>query len=172
MAQVGVFSPSELTLIVSKPSKGISHSITGFTEGSSLTLSPSGDRGSAVYGMKGDSGFVVSAVKAYTCELSLMTTSHSNDILAELLRLGTEEIDPLFTVTILDGSGQTAIVDNNAAILTEGDYAFSDTIEARSWSINLPTPEGRIGGNGRFSAATQADYEGLGGTVDARWTAE
>ncbi len=172
MAQVGVFSPTALNIIIEKPSRGITHRITGFTEGSSFTLSPATDRGTAVYGMKGDSGYVQSAVKAYTAELSLMTTSHSNDILFRLMRLGSEEIDPLFTITIQDGSGQTVLVDNNAAILGEGDYAFSDTIESRSWSINLPTPEGRIGGNGRFDAQTQADYEGLGGTVDARWTAE
>lgn len=172
MAQVGVFSPSELNIIIEKPSLGITHRITGFTEGSSLTVSPATDRGSAVYGMKGDSGYVISAVKAYTCEMSLMTTSHSNDILFRLLRLGTDDLDPLFTVTIQDGSGQTVLVDTNAGILTEGDYAFSDTIESRSWSINLPTPDGRIGGNGRFDAQTQSDYEGLGGTVDARWTAE
>lgn len=172
MAEVGVFSPTELNVIVSKPSRGISHRLTGFTEGTGLTLTPAADRGSAVFGMKGDTGHVISAVKAYTVDFNLMTTSHSNDIMFRLMRLGTEELDPHFTVTITDASGQTVMTDTNAMVLTEGDYAFADTIETRSWTVSLPTPDGRVGGNGRFDAQTQSDYEGLGGTVDPNWVAE
>lgn len=171
--QVGVFSPTALQMIIAKPSKGLSkHVVTGFAEGTGLTLSPAADRTTANYGMKGDTSLVVSAVKAYTLEINLQTTSHSNDILFKLLRIGTDEIDPTFTITLLDGSGQTYLVDTQAAILTEGDYNFSDTIEARTWSFVLPNPDGIVGGNGRFSAENQAEYEGLGGTIDSRWQAE
>lgn len=170
--QVGVFSPTALQMIISKPSRGLErHVVTGFAEGTGLTLSPATERTQANYGMKGDTSLVVSAVKAYTLEVNLQTTSHSNDILFKLLRIGTDQLDPLFTITLLDGSGQTYMVDNNAAILTEGDYSFSDTIEARTWSFVLPNPDGIIGGNGSFDAQTQADYEGLGGTIDPRWQA-
>lgn len=168
-----VFSPTSLNLIVSKPDYGLNgYIVTGFAEGTGMTLSPAADRGTASYGMKGDTGIVVSAVKAYTLELSLQSTSHSNDILYRLFKIGQEEIDPLFELSIQDGSGQTYLIDNDAAILTEGDYSFADTIETRSWSIVLPNPEGKVGGNGRFDAVTQAAYEGLGGTVDDRWTAQ
>lgn len=174
MAQVGVFSPNALNIIISKPSYNFSHRIVGYTEGTGMSLAPATDRAQVSYGMKGDTTIVLSPVTAKTLTINLQSTSHSNDILSKLVEItnDVEEYDPFFSITFSDASGMTLMTDNKVVCLTEGEYSFADSVEGRTWTFVLPDPNGQIGGNGKFSPQEAADYETLGGTIPEKWQPE
>ena len=163
---VGVFSPDAFDIIISKPSLGFSHVLTGYANGTGVSLTPYADRQSPYLGVKGDFSLVRHPSKAYNLVAHLAQTSRSNDILLQLQNKLREGYDPTFEVTVIDrSSGTTTIFDKDAVMTTEAEWSVADDIGTRDWTIVLPHPQGTVGGNGTFSVADEASYNILGGTV-------
>ena len=163
---VGVYSPEHFDIIISKPSLGLSHVITGYATGTGVTLTPFSDRQSPYFGVKGEFSVNRHAVRAYTLVVHLAQTSRSNDIFYQLQLKLREDYDPTFEVTLVDrASGTTKMFDKDAIMTTEPDWTIADDIGTRDWTIILPHPEGSIGGNGSFSTSDANSFEQIGGTV-------
>lgn len=163
---VGVYSPEDFDIIIDEPNLNLNHVITGYAEGTGVTLTPYTNRQTEYFGVKGDPSVSRSAIKAYTLTVHLAQTSRTNDIFFLLQKRKREGYDPTFNITILDrASGITQIVDTNAFMTTEGEWTIASEIGTRDWTAILPTPEGSIGGNGRFSFADERSYTNMGGTV-------
>lgn len=170
MACLTTYSPAFTDLIISNDD--MNHTVTGFAEGTFITISPFEDRFTAVYGAKGEPYRAAHAVTAFDLSLTLSQTSHSNDILTMLLRNDRETLDGTFTLTFKDSSGTTIYTERCAYIGTEPEQTFEGggTIADREWTIHLPNPEGYvIGGNSRFTEDEQNALEALGGTVEDKW---
>lgn len=167
---VQTYSPEFTDLVISNGD--INHIVTGFGEGTFINVEPYEDRFTPVYGAKGEAYRAHSAVRAFRLTATLSQTSHSNDVFSLLLQNDRETLDGFFTVTLKDSSGTTIFTDEFAYICIEPTQGFSGggSIETREWTIDLPNPSYRIGGNGRFSSDTQRNVEQLGGTVDPQWT--
>lgn len=167
---VSTYSPEFTDLIISNGD--INHVVTGFAEGTFITLSPFTERFVPVYGAKGETYRAHNPVRAFDLTVTLSQTSHSNDVLSALLKNDRRTLDGTFTITLKDSSGTTIFTDEFAYIGQEPEQAFSGggTIESREWTLHLPDPvDYNIGGNGRFSTETQRNVEQLGGTVDSQW---
>lgn len=169
MSGVGTYSPEFTDVVISN--EEINHTVTNYAEGTFIGIEPTTERFAPVYGAKGEAYRAHNPVRAFDLTLTLSQTSHSNDLLSHLLELDRQSLDGTFTLTFKDSSGTTIFTENSAYIGQEPSQSFAGGggIESREWTIHLPNPSYRIGGNGRFSAATQADVEALGGTVDAQW---
>lgn len=170
MSCVTTYSPEFTDLIISN--EVMNFTVTGFAEGTFISIEPFEDRITASYGSKGEPYRAVSATRAFDLTATLSQTSHSNDILTLLLRNDRETLDGTFTVTLKDGSGTTIFTERCAYIGTEPSQTFAGggTLESREWTIHLPNPEGyMIGGNSRFTAEQQSAIEALGGTVQPQW---
>lgn len=170
MSCLTTYSPEFTDLIVSNDN--FSGVVTGFAEGTFLSVEPFEDRMTAVYGAKGESYRAVSAVKAFDLTVTLSQTSRWNDIFTLLLRNDRDTLEGTFNVTLKDSSGTTIFTDRCAYIGTEPTQAFSGggTIESREWTLHLPNPEGyMIGGNSRFTPEQRDAVEALGGTVPEQW---
>lgn len=164
---VGVYSPELFDVIISKPSLGLSHVVTGYAQGSGVTLAPLSDRQSAYFSVKGEFSVNRHAVKAYTLTVHLAQTSRSNDIFLGLHnKLREYLVDPTFEVTLVDRvSGTTRMFEPNAILTTEAEWSIADEIGTRDWAIILPKPSGTVGGSGSFSVADATAFEQVGGTV-------
>lgn len=166
---LATYSPEFTDLILSNGS--MNFIVTGYAEGTFLTLEPHAERFAPTYGAKGEPYRVRNAIKAFNLTLALSQTSHANDVLSLLLQNDIETLDGTFTCTLKDSSGTTIFTDEFAYIGEEPSQAFSGggSLENREWTIHLPSPSGLIGGNGNFSSDTQRVVENLGGTVDSQW---
>jgi hypothetical protein len=171
MSGLKTYSPEFTNVVISNETTN--HIITDYAEGGFISLEPTTERFVPVYGAKGESYRAHNPVKAFDLTLTLSQTSHSNDILSMLLDADRESLEGPFTLTFKDSSGTTIFTENSAYIGQEPSQSFSGggTIESREWTIHLPNPSYRIGGNGRFSADNQSAVETLGGTVAAQWQA-
>lgn len=172
MACVGTYSPEFTDLIVS--TGDATHIVTGFAEGTFITIEPFASRFEPYYGAKGDASRAHNPVKAFNMTVTLAQTSHSNDVFSQILKNDRETLNGTFELTFKDSSGTTILTEECSYITEEPSQAFSGggTIESREWSITLPGPtDYTIGGNGTFDSATQSDYEGFGGEVDPQWQA-
>jgi len=171
MSGVKTYSPEYTNVVIS--TEDINHIITDYAEGGFISIEPVTERFTPVYGSKGEAYRAHNPVKAFNLTLTLSQTSHSNDLLSMLLDLDRESLDGTFTLTFKDSSGTTIFTENSAYIGSEPSQSFSGggSIESREWTIHLPSPSYRIGGNGRFSTDSQASVEALGGTVDPQWQA-
>lgn len=166
---VQTFSPEFVDVIISNGS--MNHVLTGFMEGSVVSIEPASERFTPTVGSKGEEYRAHQPNRAVTVTVNLSQTSHSNDVLMLLLENDRQTLDGTFTMTIKDSSGTTLYTDEFSYIMTEPTVSFSGggTIEAREWQVRLPKPVYNIGGNGRFSADDQRNVEQLGGTVDSQW---
>lgn len=169
MSCVGTYSPEFLDVIIS--TEGMNHIVTGFAEGTFVSIEPVEDRITPVYGAKGEAYRAMSGVRAFNVTITLSQTSHSNDVLTYLLDNDRETLDGTFTVTVKDSSGTTLLTDRCSYIGTEPSQSFSGggSIESREWTIHTPSPDRSIGGNGRFTPDEVSNIESLGGSVDSQW---
>lgn len=165
------YSPEFTDLILSNDT--VDHIVTNFAEGTFINIEPVSERFVPVYGAKGEAYRSSNPVRAFNLTLTLSQTSHSNDVLAMLLREDRQSLDGTFNLTFKDSSGTTIFTERNAYIGQEPSQSFSGggAIESREWTIHLPSPDYTIGGNGRFTESDQRNVEALGGTVDSQWQA-
>lgn len=166
---VATFSPEAVDIIIQN--NDVVHTVTGFQDGSMVTFEPSTERFTPTVGSKGEEYRAHQPSRAVSVTIGLSQTSHSNDVLFQLLENDRTSLDGFFNLTVKDSSGTTIYTDEFAYIQEEPSQAFSGggTIEAREWVIRMPKPAYTIGGNGRFAADTQRNIEQLGGTVDSQW---
>lgn len=167
---VKTFSPEAVTVVIS--TGDINHIVSGYAEGTMISLEPNSQRSTPYYGAQGTASRAMNPVRAYTMTVTLAQTSHSNDVLNYILENDQRNWDGTFVCTVKDASGTTIYNDEFAYITDEPTVSFSGggSIESREWMIELPEPSGVTGGNGRFSSDEQLQVERLGGSVSSKWS--
>jgi len=163
------YSPEDVNVIIA--GGGISHSVSGYVDGTFLSITRLVAASDPYSGADVSNARVVRANKNATVTLTLGQYSESNDILGQLLRNDetTRDSTNLFSMTIKDNSGRSLYFSRQCYIGQNPDSTFSTGIEGRDWAIHCVKLEQVQGGNAEFTPATASDYAALGGTVDARW---
>lgn len=163
------YSPEDITVILSNDQ--FSHVITGYADGSFLTITRETPASTLYVGADLSNARVVRANKASTITLSLHQASDSTDVLSQLLANDEETRDEtwLFSVTIKDNIGRSVHYSPQAFIGNHPDAMYSTGIENRDWMIQCVSLTNLQGGNGKFDPDTLATLEAIGGTVADKW---
>jgi len=141
-ATLFTYSPEDIQVAVA----GILN-ITGFVEGSFVTIS----RDAPLFATTESADGMVSRVKrnsnTYTVSLSLMNTSESNDALTILAGIDHSTSVAKFPLLIKDSLGSTVFFATSAWIENLPSTEYSTTITNRNWNIRCASSTLFVGGN-------------------------
>lgn len=121
--------------------------ITGFADGSFVSVERATDSFSTQAGADGEVARVASADKSGTVRITLLQTSASNDFLSASLRedeLTNQGGGPLM---IKDANGRTLVVAADAWIQRAPNIEFAKEGTAREWTFGCAKIEESVGGN-------------------------
>jgi len=165
------YSPEDVTIVISVPATGTSHTINGYVDGTFVSISRLVLGSEPYSGADVSNARVVRSNKNATVTLSLAQYSESNDILSQLLDNDSRARDStwLFSVLIKDNTGRSEYFSRQCYIGGHPDSTFSTTLDTRDWAIHCVKLEQTIGGNGQFSPSTIEELQALGGQADDRW---
>lgn len=166
---LATYSPEDVVVVISN--SNFSHTISGYTDGSFLSITRTVPFAAPYVGADGSNARVVRAVKNRDVTLTLHQASESNDVLTRLLALDSESRnnDNLFSITIKDVSGRTVASSSQAYIGNDPDIDFGTDVSDRAWTLHAIGMEIFIGGNGKFTASTFGTVNDLGYTPNEYW---
>lgn len=168
---IGNYAPDEFTIVISKGD--FVHRVTGFADGSFLSMDRLVPTSEAYQGSGRDNSFgrVKRSITAMNVTVTLSQYSPSNTVLQALQNADANVSDNswVFACTIRDPSGQTVVSSNNAIIAAPPTATFSTTTETRDWNIYMFGSDLFIGGNMLMDAADVNAAAVAGYTVEEKW---
>jgi len=166
---LATYSPESVIVVIGNDK--FSHTISGYADGTFLTLTRVIPHATLYTGADASNAMVVRKVRNYDITLTLHQASESNDVLSQLLRLDEESRngDDIFYITIKDTSGRTVASASSAFIGTDPDQSFGVELSENAWVIHAVGMDVFFGGNGRFTGATWDTMTDLGRTPDEVW---
>lgn len=166
---LATYSPESVIVVISNDK--FSHTISGYADGTFLSISRVVDHATMYTGADASNARVVRAVKNCDITLTLHQASESNDVLSQLLILDEQSRDgtDVFAITIKDMSGRTVASSPAAFIGTSPDVAFGVDLAEHDWMIHAISLDIMAGGNGKFTGATFQTMVDLGATPDNFW---
>lgn len=139
-----VYAPSEVRVLLA----GL-YSITGFAEGSSVSVSKVTSPSSSSFGISGQVERVQTPDRRYRIDLSLMSTSPSNDLLNAMFSIDQASGRLLLPIYIQDGSGTSQFTALESWITEVPSMSFTDGVETRTWTIECADGVYGLGGNSK-----------------------
>lgn len=166
---LATYSPEEVVVVISNDK--FSHFISGYTEGTFLSVTRTVPHATLQNGADGHNARVVRAIKNCDVTLTLMSSSESNDVLSQLLARDESSRDgsDTFSITIKDNSGRTVMSSPQAFIGTSPDIDFGIEVSERAWVLHAIHLTLHAGGNGRFSPEAFESVSDLGYVPEERW---
>lgn len=163
------YSPEDVTVVISNDR--FSHFVSGYTEGTFLSVTRTVPHAVLQNGADGANARVVRGVKNCDITLTLMATSESNDIFSQILALdeGSRDGTDTFSLTIKDNTGRTVMSSPQAFIGTNPDIDFGIEVSDRAWVLHAIHLTNHTGGNGRFSPEGFESATDLGYVAADRW---
>ena len=172
---ISTYAPGNIDIIVREPKAGITHRVTGFTDGGSVDFSREMDSFKMYTSVDNMHTRVFSENTSGTAVIHLAQTSDSNDVLQALydndvnsIRTG-DGIGRPVEVLIKDNSGRSIMFSSYGYIGKPADSSYTADVTSRDWTIFMPNCEQYVGGNMQFSVAVQDALERLGITFDEKW---
>lgn len=142
MSDIITYSPEEVTVLVA----GLIE-IKGFVEGTFISVS----RDVPLFSIKeyadGSSARIKNPSKTYSVELSLMSTSPSNDALSRLAIIDHLTYLAKFPLIIKDTLGSTLLFATTAWVEEMATAEFGIDVTQRTWKIKCPQTALFVGGN-------------------------
>lgn len=148
---------------------GQAHTISGYSEDSMITIARNVETFSLYTGADDTNTRVHNANTAGTITLSLQQTSFSNDFLNQIHQIDTENLNALFSISIVDRSGRSVYFSEEAYIGVPPESGFANSMQTRDWVIHAPKLKQKLGGNQPVSAAQAAQIAALGGEIPNNW---
>lgn len=166
---LGNYSPESLVAVISNDK--FSHTISGFADGSFLTLTRVIPASTLYTGGDGTNCRVIRAVSNLDITFTLHQSSESNDILSRLLILdqAARNSDELFGILIKDTTGRTVISSPTCFIGNNPDTPFATDVSTRDWVLHSVGSDIFIGGNSKFTSSGFDSINSLGVTPDSYW---
>lgn len=122
--------------------------ISGFEEGSFITITKVEDNWSAKSGINGDAIRVLKTNFLYTVEVTLMFTSDSNDYLSALTTADANIPGTgLVSISINNGLGRDLFASDQAWVIKPADTTYSDAADPKTWTIMAYNPGYFVGGS-------------------------
>lgn len=142
MSDVRTYDPKKNVIIFG------SKQITGFAENDMITIKPLGDGFRIYSGADGEVGRSVDPNSTFEIEISLATTSHSNEYLSECYNKDRETGNGMEPLTIKDLSGETRFFAKQAWIKNFAESKRGRKIDSQKWIFHTgQTSNVIIGGN-------------------------
>lgn len=144
MAEKGVltYDPKKVLVILG------GQQLTGFSEDDIITIRPLGDGMTIYVGADGEVGRSVDPNQCFEIEISLATTSHSNDYLSSLYNQDRANGNALKPLMIKDLSGSTLFFADQAWPQNFPEAGRGRQIDSVSWTLNTGAVNNPIiGGN-------------------------
>ena len=150
MSAVLTYSPSEVMVTIN------AYTMTDLV---SVEIEWSTESFSMVRGIRGRNTRRQSLDSSATLKLEFLQTSISNDILSELLLSDIAVQSSRLQISIMDNSGSTKIMSEEAFISSFPTVTFNNELNSRLWLIKMPSTEATVKGNAKplpdiFSAAS------------------
>lgn len=171
-ALLGSYSPEDVVVTLTTTG-GVTHQVSGFLEGTFITINRNVPFATLYTGSDNTSARVVRKNKSANVTLHLHQTGESNDILSALMDLDGQ--DPtsgngVFSIFIKDLNGRSLYHADQAFVGTQPDSTFAQEITSRDWVIHAIDLQQFIGGNAKIDPATVDDLTTLGVVTESRWT--
>lgn len=138
---VETYSPKKVTVILG------GKIITGFAEGTFITLEREVDSFTKVVGADGEVSRTANANKSGSATITLKQTSNSNDLLSALLIADELSLQGQVPFLLKDGNGRTKAASPCAWIRRVPNSEFSSDQTTREWIIDLSELTVFTGGN-------------------------
>jgi hypothetical protein len=169
--RLATFSPNDVTVVITQPSSGIAHIVSGYSEDSIVNIERNAETFTLYTGADNTSTRIYNANKSATVTLSLQQTSASNDILSLLYAndSATRNASGLFSLQISDASGRSRFFSDDAYVGVVPNTAFANSMQTRDWVLHAHNLDTYIGGNAILSPDDQDVITTLGGSIDAKW---
>lgn len=167
---LATYRPEDVVIVIGNDQ--FSHSISGYVDGSFLSLTRVVPHSTLYTGADASNARVKRRVRNYDISLTLHQASESNDVLSQLLILDEDNLtnEALFYITIKDMSGRTVASSPQAFIGTTPDVSFGVELSEYEWVLHAINMQIFNGGNGKFTASTYQTVNDLGYTPDAYWS--
>jgi len=169
--QTGSLVPSQVIMAISHIPTGISHVGENYAQDAALDI----ERGEAawthVVGIDGGVSRVHNIDETAVITVHLQQTSNTNDVFSRLYHYDKTHFrgEGLFSISIVDKSGRTALFSTQAFISMLPNQSFGNTIGTQDWQIIMPYSDWHVGGNTRAGADVQATLAALGYNLEEDW---
>lgn len=121
--------------------------ISGYVDGTFVEVEYDEDQWAKVSGADGLVSRAKSNNYSATVTISLQATSVGNDVLNSIWQEDRRNNNGVVDLQVKDASGRTVWSGNKAWIRKMPNQAFSKSVEAREWVIDVAELRGAIGGN-------------------------
>lgn len=142
MAEVRTYDPKKVVITIG------SHTVTGYAEGTFISVEPEGDGTTAQAGADGEVARALSNNPLSTVTLTLQQTSPSNDFLSELFRRdrasGGGGVLPL---QVRDLRGTSLLAASQAWVTNWPTYERGAELNDSEWALMAVMTDINIGGN-------------------------
>ncbi len=138
---VRTYDPKEVHIIIG------GFEMTGFADGTFLTISRDNDSFSKVSGADGETSRAKSNDKGGGAILSLQQTSPSNDILSGIVIADELSNSGVVPMIVTDSLGTTVLFSGEGWIKKPAEVTFAKEIGNRDWNLDLASMDIFIGGN-------------------------
>lgn len=165
------YAPNQVSVILTHGATGITHTVTGFSEDSIVSIERNAETFTMYRGADDTKTRIFNSDSSATITVPLQQTSNSNDIFTLLYEYDRARLnsDGLFSIQIKDLTGRSVYYSDEAYIAIVPNSAFSNNMELREWVIHAASLNTLIGGNSRFSEDDANSVGALGGTVLPQW---
>jgi hypothetical protein len=169
--QIGSLVAQQLVVVLSHKPTNITHVVTGFAPDTAVDIERGEDAWSHIVGTHGFVSRSLNIDETAVVTLHLQQTANDNDILTRLHEYDKSHYrnQGLFTLSILDKSGRTALFSTTAFISKPPNQTFGTTVGTQDWVIVMPYADWHIGGNTLAGAEVQNALAQLGYKLDDEW---
>lgn len=165
------YAPNQVSVIITHEATGISHTVTGFSEESIVSIERNAETFTLYRGADDSKTRIFNSDSSAAITVPLQQTSNSNDIFSNLYEYDRQRLnsDGLFSIQIKDLTGRSTYYSDEAYIAIVPGSNFSNAMELREWVIHAASLDTYIGGNSRFSSNDQTSLDAFGVTIDDKW---
>jgi hypothetical protein len=166
---LGTYSSDDLIVVLTV--QDITHSASGFAEGTMVSVEKSTPSSTLILNGDAGGGRVFRKTSDGMITLTLNQWSSTNDVLSWIHKRDGETRDNtwLFNLVIKDGTGRSAHFARQCFIENLPNSSFGTDLETREWVIRSADMEHFVGGNSKLPASVISTIESIGGTVEDRW---
>lgn len=166
---LGTYSPEDMLAVITVGE--YTHIMSGWADGTFLTIEKTMDSEALVQGADNTGGFVFRSNKGGTISCTLQQFTGTNDFLTMIHknRAATRDNSWLFDMVIIDGSGRSRFDCRQCVIQNLPSMGFGTDAESRQWTIQTINLDQYIGGNAKLPEELVATLESMGSVISDRW---
>ena len=169
--QIGTLVPSQVVAVLSHKATGVTHVVEGYASDNALDIERGEDAWTHNTGVGGFLSRVHNIDETASVTFHLQQTANTNDVFSRLYEYDKSHYknQGLFSISVLDKSGRTALFSTTAFIAKLPNQSFGSTVGTQDWVVIMPYSDWHVGGNTLAGADVQNTLARLGYELDEEW---